>query len=116
MSEIDGVILTYSLTDAALFIFEVKAAFVYISDQGNCLGEIYMDRFVLRDLLVELIGVLDRAIFYAGSTTRAYALVNVSGLLNQRYIEVPCFRYYLVKFGIGQDLDVGVPVDLDQLR
>ena len=116
MTEIYGVVLTYCFANTAFLLFEVNTAFVYISDQGNCLGEIYMDRFVLRDLLVELIGVLDRAIFYAGSTTRAYALVNVSGLLNQRYIEVPCFPYYLVKFGIGQDLYVGVPVDLDQLR
>ena len=116
MTEIYGVVLTYCFANTAFLLFEVNTAFVYISDQGNCLSEVYVDGLILRYLLIKLIGVLDRAIFYAGSTTRAYALVNVSGLLNQRYIEVPCFPYYLFKFGIGQDLYVGVPVDLDQLR
>jgi hypothetical protein len=56
----------------------------------------------------------DRAVFYTGSTTRALFLYNVSGLLEQVYPKVSCLPFYTVNFGIGQDLDIGMPADLDQ--
>jgi len=75
-----------------------------------------MDGFILRYFLIKLIRVFDRAVFYTGSTTRAFALYNISGLFNQRYLEVSCFPCYTVDFSIGQDLYIGMPADLDQFR
>ena len=57
---------------------------------------------------------LDRAVLYAGSTTRAFVLDNVSGLFIQGDLEVSCFPFYTVNFSIGQDLYIGMPADLDQ--
>jgi hypothetical protein len=64
--------------------------------------------------LVIGIGDHDRAVFYTGGTTRAFLLYNVSGLLDQGYLEVSCLTFYTVNFGIGEDLDIGMPADLDQ--
>ncbi len=74
-----------------------------------------MNRFILRYFLIELIRVGDRAVFYTGSTTRAFVLYNVFGLLDQRYIKVCCFSFYTDNISIGQDLYIGMPADLDQL-
>jgi hypothetical protein len=73
-----------------------------------------MYRFILRYLLIERIGDLDRAVFYTGRTTRAFVLNNISRLFYQGNLKVPFFSSYAVDLGIGQDLDVGVPADLDQ--
>jgi len=73
-----------------------------------------MDGFVLRYLLIKLIRVLDRAVLYTGSATSAFALYDISGLFNQRCLEVSCFPLYTVNFSIGQDLYIGMPADLDQ--
>jgi len=97
-----------------LLFFKVKTAFINISDKRNCLSEVYMDGFVLRYFLIKLIRVFDRAVFYTGRTTRAFVLYNISGLFNQRYLEVSCFSFYTVNFSIRQNLYVGMPADLDQ--
>ena len=60
------------------------------------------------------IGDHDRAVLNTSSTARAFFLYNVSGLLDQGYLEVSCFTFYTVNLGIGQDLDIGMPADLDQ--
>ena len=116
MIKIYGVILTYSFANTTFLLFKVKAAFINISNKGNCLSEVYMDGFILRYFLIKLIRVFDRAVFYAGSTTRAFALYNISGLFNQRYLEISCFPFYTFNFGISQDLYIGMPADLDQFR
>jgi len=74
-----------------------------------------MDGFILRYFLIKLIRVFDRAVFYTGSTTRAFALYNISGLFNQCYLKVSFFPFYTVNFSIGQDLYIWMPADLDQL-
>jgi hypothetical protein len=112
--EIYGLILTDCFANTTFLLFKVKTAFIYISDKGNGLSEVYMDGLILRYFLIKLIRVFDRAVFYAGSTTRAFALYNISGLFNQGYLEVSCFPYYTVNFSIGQDLYIGMPADLDQ--
>ena len=56
----------------------------------------------------------NRAVLGTGSTTRAFVLYNVSGLLDQGDLEVSCFTFYTVNFSIGQDLYIGMPADLDQ--
>ena len=73
-----------------------------------------MDGFILRYVLIILIRVFDRAVFYAGRTTCASVLFNVSGLLDQGDLKVSCFSFYTVNFSIGQDLYIGMPADLDQ--
>jgi len=73
-----------------------------------------MDGPILRYFLIELIRVLDRAVFYTGRTTPAFVLQNIPGLLGQSYLEVSCFAIYTVNVSIGQDFYVGMPADLDQ--
>ena len=116
LTEIYSAVLTHYFANSAIPFFKITAAFINIGDQGNCLSEVYVDRFVLRYVLVELIRVMDRAELYTGSAAGAFALVNISRLFSQRYIEVPCLPCYTVNFSKGQDLYVGVPVDLDQFR
>jgi hypothetical protein len=60
------------------------------------------------------IGDRDRAVFHTGGTTRALVLYDVSGLFDQGYPKVSRFTFYTVNFGIGENLDIGVPADLDQ--
>jgi hypothetical protein len=112
--EIYGLILTDCFANTTFLLFKVKTAFINISDKGNGLSEVYMDGFILRYFLIKLIRVFDRAVFYAGGTTRAFALYNISGLFNQGYLEVSCFPYDTVNFSIRQDLYIGIPADLDQ--
>jgi len=113
--KIYGVILTDCFANSTCLLFKVKAAFfIYISDKGNCLRVVYVDGFILRYFLIKLIRVFDRAVFYTDSTTRAFALINISGPFNQRYPEVSCFPFYTVNFSIGKDLYIGMPADLDQ--
>jgi hypothetical protein len=57
---------------------------------------------------------LNGTVLYTGSATRAFVLYDISGLLNQGDLEVPCFSFYPVDFSIGEDLYVGMPADLDQ--
>jgi hypothetical protein len=106
--------LTDSFADTTFLLFQVKTAFIDVSDQGNGLSEIDMDGFVLRYFLIELIRVFDRAVFYTGRTTPAFVLQNISGLSNQGYPEVSCFSFYTVNVSIRQDFYVGMPADLDQ--
>jgi len=44
--KIYGGILTDSFANRTFLFFKVKAAFIYISDQWNGLGEVYMDGFI----------------------------------------------------------------------
>jgi hypothetical protein len=113
--EIYGAVFTYSFANTTFLLFKVKAAFIYIRDKWNRLSEIYMYGFILRYFLIKLIRVFDRAVFYAGSTTRAFVLYDIPGLLGQRYLEASYFPFYTVNFSIGEDLYVGMPADLDQL-
>jgi hypothetical protein len=47
LTEIDGVIFTDCFANATFLLFQVKTAFVDVSDQRNGLSEIDMDGFVL---------------------------------------------------------------------
>ncbi len=72
--KIDGLILADRFADTAFLLFEIKTAFIDISDQGNGLSEVDVDGFILRYLLIELIRVFGRAVFDAGRTARTFAL------------------------------------------
>jgi hypothetical protein len=112
--KINGFILTDSFANTAFFLFKVKTAFIDVCDKGNGLSEVDMDGLVLRYLLIKLVRVFDRAVFDTGRTTRAFVLQNISGFFNQGDLEVPRFPLYPVNFGIGQNLYIGMPADLDQ--
>ena len=114
MTKVYGVILTDPFTDATFLLFEINTAFIDIRDKGNGLSVIYMDRLILRYFLVKLIRIFDRAVFYAGRTTRASVLSNVSGLLRQGDLKVSCCPFYFINFTIGEDLYIWMPADLDQ--
>jgi hypothetical protein len=112
--QINGVILAYCFANTTFLLFQVKTAFINVSDQGNGLSEIDMDGFILRYFLIEWIRVLDRAVFYTGRATPAFVLQNIPGLLSQGDPKVSCFSFYTVNFSIRQDFYIGVPADLDQ--
>jgi hypothetical protein len=86
--KIYGVILANPFANAAFFFFKIKTTVIDVSDKRDCLRVVYMDSFVFRYLLIEWIGVFDRAVFYAGSAPRAFVLNNVSGLFSQGNFEV----------------------------
>jgi hypothetical protein len=112
--KIDGLILTDPFANSTFLLFKVKAVFVDIGDQGNRLGEVYVNGFIGRQVLIVRIGDLDRAVLYTDGTTRAFVLYYVSGLFIEGDLEVACFPCHIVDFSIGQDLNVGMPADLDQ--
>jgi hypothetical protein len=114
--EIYGVVIAYRFALAAFLFLEVQAALVYIGDEGYCLREEDVDRFVLRDILVERIGVCYRAAFDAGSAAAAPVLDNIPGFLYQRYLEVSGFAINLFDFCVCEYLYIRVPADLDQFR
>jgi len=112
--QIDSIVLAYCFTNTAFLLFQVKTAFIDVRDQRDGLGEIDVDGFVLGDLLVEWIRILDGAVFHTGCTTGALALYNIPGLSGQGNRKVSCFPVYPVNLSVRQDLYVGIPADLDQ--
>jgi hypothetical protein len=62
-----------------------------------------------------LVGVFDRAVFYTGSTTRAFLLKDIPGFFGKGYLKVSYCSLYTVDFSIGENLYIGMPADLDQL-
>jgi hypothetical protein len=112
--QIDGLVLAYAFAKTTFLLFKVKTAFIDIRDQRDGLCEINMDCFVFRYFLIKLIRVFDGTVFYAGRATRAFALKNISRLFSQRYSEVSFFSLYTVNFGVGEDLYIRMPADLDQ--
>ena len=74
-----------------------------------------MDGLVGVQVLVELVRDLDRAVLGADRAARAFLLNDVPGLLGQSDPEIADLSLYTLYFGIGEDLYVGVPADLDQL-
>jgi hypothetical protein len=116
LGEIDGFVLANGGTDVALLLFKKKAAFVNICYQWNRLRVVYMNRFVIGYRLIECIRVLHGAIFYAGGATCTFVLDDVPGLLGQSDHEVTRLSLYPFNLGIGEYLDVFLPVNLDQFR
>jgi len=112
--QINGVVLADRFANTTFLLFQVKTAFINVSNQRNGLSEVDVDGFILRYFLIKGIRVLDRAVFYTGRTTPAFVLQNIPGLLNQGYFEVSCLAFYTVNLSIRQDFDVGMPADLDQ--
>jgi hypothetical protein len=64
--------------------------------------------------LIKWIRDLDRTVLDTGGATRAFTLDDISGLFNQRDVEVSFFPCDTVNFRVGQDLYVRMPADLDQ--
>jgi hypothetical protein len=115
LGKVNGLVLTDGLADAALLVLEVEAAFVDVGDQGDGLGKVDMDGLVLGDVLVELVRILDRAVFDAGGAARALLLLDIAGLLQEGDGEVSCRAVNVINLGVGEYLYVRVPADLDQL-
>jgi hypothetical protein len=94
---------------------EEKATFgVYISDKRNGLGKIDMDGLAQREALIVWILNLDRTVVDTGRATRAFALDDISGLLDEGDTEVSSVSFHPVDFGVAQDFYVRIPADLDQ--
>jgi len=70
--EIDGLILTDAFANTTFLLFQGETASIDIRDQGNRLSEIDMDGFILRYVLIKVIRVFDRAVFYTGRATCAF--------------------------------------------
>jgi hypothetical protein len=56
------------------------------------------------------------ALFRTGTTGNALVYVNVTGGLNDRRLKVTRLPGQTLHFSQGQELDVGMPADLDQFR
>ena len=112
--KIDGLILTDAFANSTFLLFKVETAFVYVRDKWNGLRKVYMNGFIRRQVLIVWIRDFDRTVLHTGTATRAVVLDNVSGLFDQGDLEVSCFPFYTINFSIGQDLDIGMPADLDQ--
>ena len=114
LMKVDGFVFTHAFANATFLLLEVKAAFMYISDKRNGLREIYVNRFVRRQVLIVWIGYLDRAVLYTGITSGALVLYNVSGFFIQGDPEVSCLPFNIFNISIRHDLYIGMPADLDQ--
>jgi len=112
--KINSFIFADTLADAAFLFLEIKTAFIYIRDERDSLRIIDVDGLIFRYGLVELVRVLHRAVFHAGGTTPAFVLVDIAGLLDQCDLEITSLAFDATDFGVGQYLDVLLPVDLDQ--
>ena len=116
MSEIYCVCLAGRQTDLAFPFFKIETAFVYIRDERDCLGKVYMDGLVVRYSLVELIRVFNRAVLYTDSAPGTFALINIPGLFDHRNREVSCFPFYALNLGIGYHLYIGMPFAFNKFR
>ena len=114
--EIYGVVLTDRFTNTAFLFFKEKTALINIGHKGDRLRKKYMDSLIIRDPLVELIGVDNGAILYTGCTARTFAFNDVARFFDQRYPEISCCTFYALDLGIGQGFNICMPVDLDQFR
>jgi hypothetical protein len=115
LPQIYCLIPAYCRANMAFFLFEVETAFVNICNQGNGLSEIYMYGLIFRYLLIVLIRILNGAILHTGSAPGAFVLNNIPWPLGQGYYKVSQLPFYTVDFSVGEDLDIRMPADLDQL-
>jgi hypothetical protein len=110
-----GVVFTYAFANTTLPLFQVQTRLVDIRHKRDCLREVYVNRFILRYVLIEFIRVFHRTVFYTGGTARAFLLQDIPGLLGKAYLKVSYFSLYTINFSIGENLYIGMPADLDQL-
>ncbi len=80
--EIDGVVLAYPFADTAFLLFQVKAAFVNIGDQGNRLRKIDMDGLIGRYFLIEI----DRDILTGQYSTQEVQPVHCSSMMYRGFL------------------------------
>jgi hypothetical protein len=80
------------------------------------LGIVYVDGFVVRYFLIELVRVFDWTVFYTGGTPRTFVFYDVSGLFGESNPKITCLPIYFIHFGEAENLNVRVPADLDQFR
>jgi hypothetical protein len=114
--KIYSLVFADTLADAAFLFFKVQTALIYVRNERDSLRVINMDSLIFRYGLVELVGILYGAVFYTGSTAPAFVLVNITGFFDQCDLEVARLAFDCANFGIGQDFDVLLSVDLDQFR
>ena len=115
--KIDGVMLADADANVAFLVFKIEARFrIDISNERNGLGKMDMNGLGQRQILIVRIGDLDRAVLDAGRATRAFVLDDVSGLPVQGDLEVSRFSFDADNLGVGQDIDIGMPAALDELR
>jgi hypothetical protein len=106
--------LTFSLL-ASINGLEIEAMIpVYGVLQGNGLGKRDIHSLALTHAQVENIGHLFGA--FGGTNAAPYALVfiNIARMRGNLHLEVTCFAANAVYFSQGDEVDVGVPADLDQ--
>jgi hypothetical protein len=75
-----------------------------------------MDGLTAGDRLVERVRVGNRAIFDAGSAAAAFIFPDIPGFLDEPDFEVPRLTLDRLDLGMGEDLYVFLPADLDQFR
>ncbi len=98
-------------------VLQIKAGFrIYIGNQRNRLGKIDMDGFVQRKILIVRIRDFYRTVLDTGRTPRATLLDNVSWFFDQGNREFTGLSFHALDFGVGQDLDIGMPAAFNEFR
>lgn len=82
--------------------------------EGNGLGVRKIGGLSLAQAGIVEIDDTPGTFFCTGATRNTQVLVNVTGRLKDRHLEVSRLPGYTLHFSKGQQLDVGVPADLDQ--
>ena len=103
--------------DTALFPLAQLAAIFGVDGVtgGNRLSVILIDGFTLAESCVVIIQHYCGALFRTDAAGNTLVRIDVSGLLANLDLEMPFFAVDFFELGIGEQIDVQVPADLDQL-
>jgi len=73
-----------------------------------------MNSLTWRYILIKWIRIFNRTILNTSIATGAFILDNIARLFGQGDLKISTFTFYTFDFGIGKNLYVGMPADLDQ--
>jgi hypothetical protein len=115
---INGFCLANLGTNAALLALAQLTAVFGVNAMGrrNALGEILIDGLALSQPHIEII--LDRGwtLFHAGPTAGTEILIHIAGLFAHLHIKGTNLALYLFHLAVGEEIDIGMPTGIQQLR
>jgi hypothetical protein len=84
--------------------------------RGNALREIFIDGLALSKPHIEFI--LDRSwtLLHAGTATGTEILIYIAGLFAHLHLEGTHLALYLFHLAVGEEIDIGMPTGIQQLR
>jgi hypothetical protein len=84
--------------------------------RGNALREVFIDGLALSKAHIEII--LDRSwtLLHAGTATGTEVLIYIAGLFTHPHIKGTHLALYLFNLAVGEEIDIGMPTGIQQLR